>query len=454
MIVKKQFSNIPEIGKNELEVIFQDIIPPQLRDTSPVLHDLFFLFLRYIEPTTRISFDINLKNNEDFNTIDLQAFKRNIVNMFLNTFSVAFYKGLDDTEIINDLKKFLSAVGQDFIDINRDYPFNDGFNFTEDLILFSQKAVTDKGKANPYYFYSKLLSKTKLVFDDDANFYINVEEGDEPYKYKVEGSLRRAIFNKIVKPLAHPVGFSLEYINRVYNNLEDFFDIEELQSNFVVKIKRETNVLDFSSGIIHISWTKDIFGRDIYFIQYSDGSYIKKDGSGKIVFYSKDNTVLTVIEKAELLVSFDRKFVTRVRDTLLESSNRYLKTSYWKNSCYRLGVDRKRLGENGLKLCSFQKLNVDNIITKSSSKFNETSTVSEELQINRSHKFIDKYKISETVTTSETNSRLSEILGKKRYYLGEGIKLNDPKTPVVVLSYENIVYPTSAIDFEIIKQNK
>jgi hypothetical protein len=509
MIVNKQFSNIPEIGVNELEVIYQDIIPPQLRDTSPVLYDLFFLFLRYIEPTTRISFDFNLKNNEYFDTIDLQAFKRNIVNMFLNSFSVAFYKGLDDTEVINDLKKFFTAIGQDFVDIDRNYPFNDGFNFTEDLILFSQKSVTDKGKVNPFYYYAKLLSKTKLSFDDDTNFYINVEEGDKPFKYTVEGSLRRVLFNKIIKPLVHPVGFSYEYANKVYNFLEDYFDVEEIQSNFVVRISEGPSVRDFSSGVSFIYYTKDGFGKDNYLITYTDGSYIKKDGSGKIIFYSKDNTVLSVLERAKLTVSYDRKFVTRIKESLFESSNKIIKMNFWKYGCPRLGVDEKKLGEKGLKLCSFRigggytkelfVYSEDYFITSDSS---DSLITAETLQLEENQKISEKFETHDTITNFGNIFRLRDKMArghylgedglklndKKRpviihpyeevmfpyasvdvkvlsvksyglfermttgYYLGEGIRLNDPKYPVKVLPYENVLFPNSTIDFEIRKK--
>jgi len=354
MIISKTSSAIPDVAKTELEAIFQNIVPPMLKLENPVLYDLFFLFLRAIEPTTRVSFDFNITNNEDFETLDTKLIKKHIVGMFLATFSEKLYASLDDSEIINDLKKFLSTIGQSFTNIDRDYIFDDGFNFTEDLVVFAQKNITDKGKANPYYYYAKLLARTKLVFDDPDNFFVNVEIGDDPFKYNIEGSIRRVLFNQIVRPLAHPVGFAYEYINRAYNVLEDLFDVHEDQSDFLIKIVTGTKVLNFSENVSYVEKKKDLFGKELITIFYKDGSRIFKESNGILFFYNEEGLEIAQKENSAISVFYNRKFSTKVVEVLLEKSNKFLASNYFGyTNCWTFSDDVK-LGVP-LKICSFRK---------------------------------------------------------------------------------------------------
>ena len=86
--------------------------------------------------------------------------------------------------------------------------------FTEDKFLANRDFVTKKGTALGIKYAGRNAFDAEIQGSDAfyGDYFMNVYE-DAPFKYHIESNLLNIVFEKFVKPLAHPIGMDYMYSN-------------------------------------------------------------------------------------------------------------------------------------------------------------------------------------------------------------------------------------------------
>ena len=127
----------------------------------------------------------------------------------LNNFYSTLERSINDVMIYERMKTVLEDYGKDTHLFN-----NTNELFTEDKFLANRDFVTKKGTALGIKYAGRNAHDAQIQGTESfyGDYFMNVYE-DAPFKYHVESNLLDIVFEKFVKPLAHPIGMDYTYSN-------------------------------------------------------------------------------------------------------------------------------------------------------------------------------------------------------------------------------------------------
>lgn len=191
-----------------LKQIFDAITPDNIKDID-LIRDAMDIFIANLEENSAISIDIKELYNSD--NLHIQEA---LINVYLNSLYSVITKAQENKLIANKLE-FHDAEVIPLKNSITDILTNEYLTTNK---VFKQKLGT-KGIIEYTYNLAKYLQDNVVNADDF------VLEEVKPFYFRTEGSIYNEVYEYIVKPLSHPIGFTYNYVQVIQQSIIDYFGL-------------------------------------------------------------------------------------------------------------------------------------------------------------------------------------------------------------------------------------
>ena len=220
-----------------LQNIFDSITPENIKDI-PLIRDSMEIFIETINEKNNISVDISNIFSEEHKVIREEFIKIYLDDLYRYFTAAKSNKLISEKIAKNNAIEANQYMNPDFIGDLTDV-------FTDEHFIISKAFKQKKGtKVGIEYIYNIVEA---LLYDAEhrGNFKLTAHKEGEPivpFVFEVEGSLYKEIYNEIVKPLAHPLGFLITYLQIFALDLQDYFNLEVNYKDVIVEVNCLTGV--------------------------------------------------------------------------------------------------------------------------------------------------------------------------------------------------------------------
>lgn len=215
----------------DIRGIFDAITPENIKNI-PLISTAMAIFIENIEENATVAESIKsvYKNEYDVNDSPMvQEAKLNLRKGLLDVYMTALYQVLTKAQSNDVIRaKFEQAgiTGTPFFqDVER--IINDEYFITNKA--FKEKLGTDLSIKYAYNL-TKYLETAETA--NDLNLY-----EVKPFHFRTDGSILKEMYENIVKPLAHPIGFTYEYNQIVDQSIQDLFGIDIIYNIYDIEIR-------------------------------------------------------------------------------------------------------------------------------------------------------------------------------------------------------------------------
>lgn len=216
---------------SQLKQIFESITPENIKNI-PLLKHAMDIFIENLEENSKISQDIKEIYNNSYDDRDsehLAASKKVLKEALLSTYVAAFYRIISEAQKNDLIKLKLEESGLELS------PFiNDVDRILTDEHFFTNKSFKEKVGTITSIGYAYNLTKYLEAGETDDD--IRVTELS-PFHFRSEGSTIKEMYEHIVKPLSHPLGFTYVYNQIIKESLQDLFGVEVIYDVNGVEIR-------------------------------------------------------------------------------------------------------------------------------------------------------------------------------------------------------------------------
>lgn len=287
-----------------LKTIFESITPENIKNI-PLLKTAMDIFIENLEENSQISSDIkkiydNISKETDSDII--KECKDNLRKGLLNVYLSSFYNVISKAQNNEVVKAKITSINNtsplttDVIKILNDEHFITNKSFKE-------KVGTEIGIKYSYNLTNYLESST---LSNDMQFH-----PEKPFHFRTEGSIYKEMYENIVKPLSHPLGFTYTYNQIVKDSISDFFGIEFTYNVYDIELR-------------NIDGRFDVFTKSI------DDDAVKQD------FLNRINPItgllFTETEYYQQVTVYTQKYVKTFNDTFIEG--RHFKSILFTDGTY------------------------------------------------------------------------------------------------------------------------
>jgi hypothetical protein len=201
---------------NDLQSIFKSITPDNIR-SIPVIQDAMDIFISTLEEVSSTSIDVK-------NAFDNTNIKEELVKIYLDDLYNVLQQIQFNQKIVEYIERLNKSYGTEYYKRELIYNITNYINDEHFLTIKSYKEK--KGTTQAIKYIYDLIST--FVLTDDTHYPFMLTEL-EPFNFKVQGSLPTVFYENIIRPLAHPLGFTYYYEQILKLVLEDFY----AEMNFV-----------------------------------------------------------------------------------------------------------------------------------------------------------------------------------------------------------------------------
>jgi len=236
----------------DLKGIFNSITPDNIKNI-PIIQDAMGVFIETLEEISSESIDIqNALNNTNI--------KEELIKIYLDDLYNVLQQIQLNQKLIEYIERSNKLYGSEYF--KKEVIFNIANYINDEHFLTIKSYKEKKGSVQAIKYIYDLIST--FVLSDDLQFPFTLTEL-EPFNFKVQGSLPAEFYENIIRPLAHPLGFSYYYERILLLILEDFF----VDLNFFYNTHElEVRTLKQSGEIIKFDFLN------------------KSDGTKRVVFYT------------------------------------------------------------------------------------------------------------------------------------------------------------------------
>jgi len=256
-----------------LKQIFEAITPNNIK-TDPLYASAITLFIEALEEHSKYSININDVFTSDDPEIRLQ---------FIKTFFNAFYeimKGLSDG--LNGTSGMVLPNIEDVL--------------TNEYLYMSKYFKESKGTPQSIRYIYMLIERLLASYLDPERAPFKFTDEGIPFYFSVEGALSKELYDKLVRPLAHPLGFAYLYTQIQLFNLHDDFNIQWLYDVELIEIRCPSGeVLSFDPISVRDIDDSELGIKNnptrIFYL--NNGTYLKQTSYPilKIVQFNNDDTI-------------------------------------------------------------------------------------------------------------------------------------------------------------------
>lgn len=326
--------------KKSLQSIFNTITPDNIKDI-PLIRDAMEVFIETLEELSKESIDIrSVYQNE--------ILKEQLVKMYLDD----LYNVLKEVQLNEQVLRVVDEInersGTDFY--NKDVIINISKYITEEHFLSFKSYKQHKGTKESIAYIYELISN--LISTDEIDSDFRFIEGTDPFTFEVEGGLPSEIYEYIIYPLAHPVGFTYKYTRYISLKLEDYFpglsveyntrqlevrslfpdgstEVTKYIDRLLSEQQQEALGLDPDLEVINLENIQEgtLRIRNVYL---NNGTYLRQEttdlGQTTVFLYNDDDTLIKQFDgQASIYLDYTPIFNTTVTDEL------YSKDVVWKD---------------------------------------------------------------------------------------------------------------------------
>jgi len=200
-----------------LKDIFNSLTPDNIKNIQ-LIKDSIDIFLNFLETNSDISIDIRKMYK-----IEKTAIRDEFLQIYLDDLYNVFQKSKTSKNIQDRIDKVNSIYNSTVI--QKDFIGDITKTLNSEYFLTSKEFKQKKGtKLGIQYIYN-LIENLNLSTETKTNF--NLTELDV-FNFKVEGSVYKEMYEEMVKPLAHPLGWIYVYSQLIKEEINDLFNIEYL----------------------------------------------------------------------------------------------------------------------------------------------------------------------------------------------------------------------------------
>src|SRR5574344_1349813 len=211
---------------HSLENIFKAITPDSIKNI-PVVQDAMKIFVEVLEEKSKASIDIQNILNEN----SPEIIKDELVKIYLNDIYRVLNSVQHNKQIAEKIERFNKEYGSDYIKKDIIGTISNVLNYEHYFTTrdYKQKKGTVQGIKYIYDMIENIITSGEEKYD-----IVVIEK--EPFHLKIEGSMLKELYDNIVRPLAHPLGFVYTYVNIVRIYLEDYFNLIYHYKNSIVEV--------------------------------------------------------------------------------------------------------------------------------------------------------------------------------------------------------------------------
>lgn len=201
-----------------LKDIFEFIVPEQIKNNfyTPAIN----VFFEYLEKHSDISIEI-----KNYFSQDKPVIYEELIKIYLRNIWDVFQQSEHNEALYIKLKEQYQTQGLDIdlLDLKTDLKSI----LSKDYFISHKAFKQSKGTRKAFQYAYNIINRSGIQKDilnlntDEFKFY----DGEKLFTYNIEGTMDKTIFEHYVKPLCHPVGWSLFYLRVFYENFTDEFNI-------------------------------------------------------------------------------------------------------------------------------------------------------------------------------------------------------------------------------------
>ena len=127
----------------------------------------------------------------------------------MNNFYTTTYSATQDHLIRQRLLYIMRRMG-----LNENFFSATNELFKDERFFSNKEYITKKGTASAVKYVGKAAYDAKIQGDDTLHgqYYLDVIE-EAPFSYRVESNLLSIVYERFIKPLAHPIGMDYEFVS-------------------------------------------------------------------------------------------------------------------------------------------------------------------------------------------------------------------------------------------------
>lgn len=305
-----------------LKEIFNSITPENIKNI-PLLKDAMEIFIETIEEKCSISQDVkNVFDPEN------RAFREEFIKIYLDDMHRYMEKAKTDQNILNKINHVNELYGQEVI--KRDFIDDLVIMFNDEHFVTSKAFKQKKGtKVGIEYIYNVVESLLDPESGGSSDSFVFKEK--EPFDFQVEGSIPKEIYDGIVKPLAHPLGFTYVYLQIIKLVLHDYYQLQYSYVNSVVEVRcLNGNVEAFTQTITDVFETYE-GARRLTRVTFDDGTYLEQYTNPILVtYFNADGTTNKVYSgHCSLYLSYDLVVELLTTDDFALRDEQHADDDYW-----------------------------------------------------------------------------------------------------------------------------
>jgi len=310
-----------------LKNILDSLIPENIKNID-LIKDAIDIFIENIEKNSEIAIDIKkILNPEDEFSEDYKTIKDTLLKLYLNDLYNTISQVQKNDSVLKRIDKYITIYQ---LDENQSKLLNDVelmLNFEHFIAnkAFKQKKGT---KAGIEYIYNLVDSLNN--FEDEKYPFTLIE--NKEFDFSIQGSIVEELYNLIVKPISHPLGFTYTYTQIVLLMLQDYFNIEFIYKNVEVEVRcLFGNTLSFDgSAVVNIIETEED-GKKIKRVYFDNGEVLEqKIFPIDVTLYNSDGSIKNHFdEHCSLFLKYDIDVKILTEDELLFRVDKTLYDFFW-----------------------------------------------------------------------------------------------------------------------------
>ena len=223
---------------NDLQSIFKSITPDNIK-SIPVIQDAMDVFISTLEEVSSTSIDVK-------NAFENTNIKEELIKIYLDDLYNVLQQIQFNQKIVEYIERLNKTYGSEYF--KRELIYNIVNYINDEHFLTIKSYKEKKGTTQAIKYIYDLIST--FVMTGDTHYPFTLTEL-EPFNFKVAGSLPTVFYENIIRPLAHPLGFTYHYEQILELVLEDFYaELNFVYTTYELEIRclkttGETYTFDF-----------------------------------------------------------------------------------------------------------------------------------------------------------------------------------------------------------------
>jgi hypothetical protein len=283
--------------------IFNAITPDNIKDI-PLIKEAITIFIETLIESSSISIDIKDAFKNELMKDEFMKVYLNDIYTILSSMNTK-PEIIERIDFINEIYNVGDISKPDYI--NKDAFLNILGVLNEEYFNTIKSFKEHKGTIASISFIYEMVNGLLINSDEEVPF--KLEEIDT-FNFKVEGSLPRIIYDEIVRPLAHPIGFVYVYSQVVSQYVKDEFLLEYTYSEVELYVNcYETGKHPYADQVVDIEVDVNYLK-----ITFDNGSYLEEIEE-LVVFHSVDGlSDISYPENCNIYIDYVAIPHTQVKD--------------------------------------------------------------------------------------------------------------------------------------------